>query len=146
MIATLAGTRIAPLGGLTCSLQERWTELFRSKDGDDVRKIQDAFECCGFRSTNDMAFPFPGDGRGAGACVKAYGRDKACFEDWRGEERLVAGLMVAVAVGVFLWMVSVGELSDLGGQVLIIYPPDRRGGYTSHPYSCHQRLVEIAIR
>lgn len=105
VIATLAGTRIAPIGGLACSLAERWSELFKQKDGDAIGRIQDTFSCCGFRTTRDMAFPFPARGRGPEACENAFGYTRPCLELWRGEERLVSGLMLGVAVGVFVWMV-----------------------------------------
>lgn len=53
-----------------------------------------------------MAFPFPDREHGADACEVRYERTRGCFEAWEGQERVVAGIMMAVAVGVFLWMVS----------------------------------------
>lgn len=106
VIATLAGTHIAPRTALSCALEERWRAMFRAKDGESVARIQDAFQCCGLRSSRDMAFPFPGGRHGADACEVRYERTRGCFEAWEGQERVVAGIMMAVAVGVFLWMVS----------------------------------------
>jgi len=80
--------------------------MFRAKDGEAVARIQDAFSCCGLRSSRDMAFPFPDRTHGADACEVRYERMQGCFEAWEGRERVVAGIMMAVAVGVFLWMVS----------------------------------------
>ncbi|KAF2228200.1 hypothetical protein BDZ85DRAFT_229217 [Elsinoe ampelina] len=107
VIATLAGTRITPIDGLGCNLQEKWTDMWRGKE-EGVRRIQDAFRCCGFRTGRDMAWPFPDAQHGADACVVRYGAERAsgCLEGWRGEERKVAGMMLFVALGVFVWMVS----------------------------------------
>lgn len=106
VVATLAGTHISPLGGLGCALGERWSELFRGKKGERIRRIQDQWQCCGFRSTRDMAYPFPTNNVRSDACATTFDRTRACFEPWREQERLVAGLMLGVAVGVFLWIVS----------------------------------------
>jgi hypothetical protein len=51
VLATLAGTHIAPIGGLWCPLHDRWNDLFRGKDERQIRAIQDALNCCGFAST-----------------------------------------------------------------------------------------------
>ncbi|GAB7337054.1 hypothetical protein MBLNU457_g2462t1 [Dothideomycetes sp. NU457] len=107
VIATLAGTHIAPRTALKCALEERWRDMFRAKDGETVARIQDAFQCCGLRSSRDMAFPFPGGRHGADACEVRYERTMGCFEAWEGRERVVAGIMMAVTVGVFLWMLVI---------------------------------------
>lgn len=107
VVATLAGTRIAPVGGLRCSLLERWQDLFRAKDADSIRAIQDGLECCGFSSVRDMAYPFPNSSNGgAKACAQTYGRTESCIDGWRWAERMCAGMMVGVAAGVFVWMVG----------------------------------------
>jgi len=58
-----------------------------------------------------MAWPFPGNGRGADACVVRYAEraDKPCLEDWRDMERKVAIVLLVVPLGVFLWKVRVLE-------------------------------------
>ncbi|KAL1640216.1 hypothetical protein SLS58_007167 [Diplodia intermedia] len=68
VLATLSGTYIAPPGGapLDCALREQWQALYRAKDGDQIRTIQDALRCCGFRSVYDMAWPFPTSEKGGG--------------------------------------------------------------------------------
>lgn len=109
VVATLAGTHIAPNAALICGLQERWHALFTAKDATAVRRIQDTFQCCGLRDASDMAWPFPDGGHGADACLVRYGGDRAggCLEPWRAEEKRVGALMLVVAIGVFLWMVSI---------------------------------------
>jgi hypothetical protein len=108
VLAALAGTHIAPMGGLMCPLKDKWEEMFRAKDGEHVRGIQDALECCGFRSVRDMAWPFPDGGKevGVDACVVRFERERACVEPWRDAERRMAVILLVVPVAVFLWQVS----------------------------------------
>ena len=79
--------------------------MFRAKDAARVQAIQDALACCGFVNARDMAFPFPDRRHGADACEVRFERFVGCLEPWRRQERLVSGLMLGVAVGVFVWMV-----------------------------------------
>lgn len=114
VIATLAGTHISPVAGLKCALRERWQKLYSHKEGPILREIQDAFRCCGLVNTRDMSWPFPSGKNGVGvdACVQLnpdrVGR--ACAALWMGRERVVAGCLLAVAVGTFAWMVSLHRL------------------------------------
>lgn len=81
--------------------------MFHAKDAQGIRAIQEALKCCGFGSTKDMAWPFPGQGRGAGECVaRAEGAVGRCLDGLRGEERRVGWMLLAVPVGVFVWKVS----------------------------------------
>lgn len=110
-LATLAGTHLAPASGLTCGLEDAWRALYRGGKEPEVRRIQDAFDCCGLRSVYDMAWPFakhdPESGRTArSTCARTYGRERACFGAWREEEQVVAGLVVIVCAGVWVWEVS----------------------------------------
>ncbi|KAF4550231.1 Hypothetical protein D9617_18g034220 [Elsinoe fawcettii] len=129
VIATLAGTRITPIDGLGCNLQEKWQELFKEKNAGQVKRIQDAFSCCGFRNAKDMAWPFPDSSHGADACLIKYGSERTgCLEGWRGEEQKVAALMLFVAIGVFVWMVAVVAVPVAQPkplrQILQIAPPN----------------------
>jgi len=105
VLATIAGTHLSPSGSLTCALRERWETMFRGKDSEDIRRIQDAFGCCGFNSPRDMAFPFPSQGHGADTCMVRYDRDTACVDAWRNEERKVAIMLLVIPLAVFLWKV-----------------------------------------
>lgn len=107
VVATLAGTHIMPVGGLWCPLHDKWSEMFRNKDGQAIRSIQDAFTCCGFASTKDMAWPFPDNKHGSDACVVRFERDTACLGPWRHEEQKIAIMLLVVPVAVFLWKVSI---------------------------------------
>jgi hypothetical protein len=110
VLATLAGTYLTPTNDLTCRLQGRWQALFRAKDGRRIRAIQDALECCGFRSTNDMAYPFPSSRAGnppSPRCAETFDRDRACLGPWRAEERTMAGILLIIVMLVVLWQVLV---------------------------------------
>ncbi|KAK4555541.1 hypothetical protein LTR86_007294 [Recurvomyces mirabilis] len=91
VLATLAGSHISPPGSLDCALRERWQHLFRNKDA----------------SSKDMAFPFPGQGRGGNACQVAYGRDRACLGPWRAAEQKVAIMLLVVPLAVFVWKIVI---------------------------------------
>lgn len=134
VLATLAGTHIAPPGSLNCALKERWLELFRAKDEGSVRRIQDAFQCCGLGSVRDMAWPFPSAERGADACVRMYGRQEACLGAWRGEERKVGIMLLVVPVAVFLWMVR------------LRLPFASCRGWTDRSLGCHRPRADDAVR
>ena len=105
VLATLSGTHIGPVNSLRCGLDDRWRNLYQNKDGDAVRRIQNAFQCCGLHSVLDMAWPFPGGGIGPDACRVNYGRTRSCFEAWRREEQMVGSLMLVVVISVFIWKV-----------------------------------------
>ncbi|KAM0703773.1 hypothetical protein Q7P35_009712 [Cladosporium inversicolor] len=113
-IATLAGTYLqAP----ECGLREKWQGMFHAKDSQGIRAIQEALQCCGFGSTKDMAWPFPGQGRGPGECVaRAEGAVVRCLDGLRGEERRVGWMLLAVPVGVFVWKCLVLALPTSGSR------------------------------
>ncbi|KXT07456.1 hypothetical protein AC578_553 [Pseudocercospora eumusae] len=102
VVATLAGTHIMPVGGLWCPLHDKWSEMFRNKDSQAIRSIQDAFACCGFASTKDMAWPFPDNKHGSDACVVRFERDTACLNPWRHEEQKIAIMLLVVPVVLFV--------------------------------------------
>ena len=97
-LLALAGDRLAP-DVLPCTLDRRWLALFSSHNAAAVRAIQDAFACCGLRSTVDRAFPFQGRGTDAHACEQTYHRSVACGAVWTGRARVVLGIWIAVGAG-----------------------------------------------
>ncbi|TKA69869.1 hypothetical protein B0A49_05548 [Cryomyces minteri] len=130
-IATLAGTHIAPVGGLRCGLEEQWAGLFHARKAKRIRRIQDAFQCCGLLGVKDRAFPFPDKEHGNDACVKVYGWQKSCLESWRAEERMVATLLLLVPLLVFLWKVDQIQMSEqitvlTTHKIIIISAPSER--------------------
>ncbi|KAF2479051.1 hypothetical protein BDY17DRAFT_257635, partial [Neohortaea acidophila] len=107
VLATLAGTHYSPPGSLNCALGERWMRLFDGREVEDIRRIQDAFSCCGLKNPQDMSWPFPDANHGANACQMRFQRDNRCLEPWREEERKVAIMLMVVPIGVFIWKIAI---------------------------------------
>ncbi|KAH8730563.1 hypothetical protein GQ44DRAFT_768324 [Phaeosphaeriaceae sp. PMI808] len=103
VVITLLGTHTGPGSGLNCGLRERWQNLYRSKDEDAIKTIQDVFSCCGFANSRDMPWPFPSKTHGVDSCEKAFGRTNGCFAPWKAEEQKIAGLLMGVVGMVFTW-------------------------------------------
>lgn len=99
-------THMVPPSALTCHLEQRWRQLYTSKNAAGIKRIQDAHECCGLHSVKDMSWPFPVKGRGAEACAGMFGRGRSCFGAWRRDEQVAAGLLLIVGVGTILVKVS----------------------------------------
>jgi hypothetical protein len=78
------------------TLHDRWTKLFQTKNAQAMRRIQDAMDCCGFRSSRDMAWPFEDKDHGARACEVEFGRMKGCETGWAGKERAMMVAMVVI--------------------------------------------------
>lgn len=74
IIVTLSVTYMAPASALTCPLEQRWQQLFSDKDGNAIKRIQDAHRCCGLHSAVDRAWPFPGENRAVTACREMLSR------------------------------------------------------------------------
>jgi len=98
VVATLALTHIIPPDALICGLGDRWMKLFMANDGDAIRAIQDSFKCCGFKTIKDNAFPFGQPSE----CSEIFGYTKSCLKAWRKAEQINAGLLLLVAVVVFV--------------------------------------------
>ncbi|KAF2470804.1 uncharacterized protein BDR25DRAFT_261987 [Lindgomyces ingoldianus] len=107
VVITLLGTHAAPPSGLNCGLEGRWRELFKQKDSEAIRTIQDAFKCCGLLNPHDQAWPFPDKTHNAHACEEAFGRTNGCLNAWKGEEQRVAGILMAVVGLVFVWQFAI---------------------------------------
>lgn len=105
-IATLSLTHVVPNDTLNCALDQKWARLFRHKDGAEIRRIQDAHQCCGLHTVLDQAWPFPNRDHGVNACAKAFNRTVSCFGRWRRDEQIAAGLLLLVALSTFLLKVS----------------------------------------
>lgn len=102
VIATLALTHITPPNDLSCHLDRQWSWLFSNKNVDVIRRIQDRHQCCGLHSVQDRAWPFPDRSHTAAACHETFGRQQNCISGWRQDEQITGGLMLLVAVVVFL--------------------------------------------
>jgi hypothetical protein len=102
VIATLALTHIVPPSSLNCPLYEQWMRLFRNKDETAIRRIQDRYDCCGFNTVLDHAWPFPAKEVFAGECQERFGRTQPCAGPWRQAEQINAGLFLIVAAVIFV--------------------------------------------
>lgn len=100
IIATFAITYIVPPSNLQCGLNDRWAKLFREKNWGAIRAVQDSFNCCGLNSVLDRAWPNVDQQRSP--CAENYGRSTSCFGPWRQAEQTHAGLLLLVAVVVFI--------------------------------------------
>ncbi|KAK3293579.1 uncharacterized protein B0H64DRAFT_477092 [Chaetomium fimeti] len=119
ILTTLYTSTLATPTTTDCLLTHRWTTFWKSHDAPAIRAIQDALSCCGFRSTKDMAWPFPhgsGKGAGAGACEAQFGRHEPCLPGWEGALRRAVGGELGVVL-------AVGALQVLGVVLA------RRGGF-----------------
>ncbi|RDL36032.1 Uncharacterized protein BP5553_06644 [Venustampulla echinocandica] len=97
IVATLALTHMLPPSSLRCGLETKWGNLYRSKNAEAIRRIQDSLNCCGLNSVRDRAFPFGSPSH----CDEVFGRSNSCFGEWRQQEQLHAGLLLLVALVVF---------------------------------------------
>ena len=104
IVATLALTHTLPPAALGCGLDAKWTELYRGKNENAIRAIQDSFHCCGLRSVVDKAWPLNPAGRSL--CAEYTGRTKSCFGEWKKAEQINAGLFLLVAVVLFVMKVQ----------------------------------------
>ncbi|KAJ4003299.1 hypothetical protein NW752_012245 [Fusarium irregulare] len=100
ILATLLLERAVPSSVTSCMLDKQWMGMFRAHDAGSIRKIQDAFDCCGLNSVRDRAYPFPGTA--PSNCAETYRRRTACREPWQGALQTMALLDFAVVVGVGL--------------------------------------------
>ena len=103
IVATLASTYILPPASLVCGLHTKWEQLYSNKDAEAIKAIQDAFQCCGFKTPKDHAWPF----ENPSSCGENFHRNQGCIGEWRKAEQVNAGLFVLVAVVVFA--IKVGD-------------------------------------
>lgn len=73
-----------------------------NKDGAAIKRIQNRFDCCGFNSLKDRAWPFPDKEVGVGECQKRYDRTQSCAGPWRQAEQINAGLLFTIAAVIFV--------------------------------------------
>ncbi|KAJ8115787.1 hypothetical protein OPT61_g2646 [Boeremia exigua] len=107
VVFTLLGTHAAPPSELNCGLRQQWQSLFREKDVNSIRAIQDQYNCCGFASPTDMAWPFPDRSHKADSCKTSFNRTRACLGPWKSEEQHIAGLLMGVVGLVVVWAFAI---------------------------------------
>ncbi|KAI1506215.1 hypothetical protein F5X99DRAFT_127276 [Biscogniauxia marginata] len=97
IIATVSAEGFLPGQNLNCNLEGNWMRLWRSHDGRAISRIQDSFNCCGFNSILDRAWP-----RKPNECSNLYNRHSSCAEPWRASQQRSSGLEFGVAVAIGL--------------------------------------------
>jgi hypothetical protein len=101
ILLTLSADRLASPSLQSCSYHDQWLRLFKTKNAGAVRKIQDAMNCCGFKNSHDMAWPFPDKEHDQRACEVAFGRTVGCEGGLAEEGRKILAVMVVIGgVGV----------------------------------------------
>jgi hypothetical protein len=100
ILATLLLDRAVPSEMMGCMLDKKWMSMFRAHDAGSIRRIQDAFDCCGLNSIRDRAYPFPGIA--PSNCAETYGRRSACREPWSGALKTLSSWDLSVVLGVGL--------------------------------------------
>lgn len=100
---------------LPWSLESAWQTWFQHKMEIPVRSLQDRFNCCGFHSTVDRAWPFPDKTHRVDACISAHHRVNSCFA--ASQDMLRMRLKCCIVLGGI----------DLGAKVRSAAPsrPDR---------------------
>lgn len=109
-LATLYTTYVVPGATRDCGLSTIWQRLFRTKDSQSVKAIQDAFECCGFRSVKDMAWPFPPVDI---ACAQRFDRTLPCQGPWTGALQRSAGVELGIVVIVAILQVIIPPMREV---------------------------------
>jgi hypothetical protein len=96
---------------LSCELESQWTSLFRQKNAQAIRIIENELHCCGFNSIHDRAWPFPSREVDVRACERDLGYVQPCIGPWRRQEQIAAGLVFTA--NFFTWIVLVSaRLND----------------------------------
>ncbi|KAH7256550.1 hypothetical protein BKA59DRAFT_450638 [Fusarium tricinctum] len=140
ILATLLLERAAPSGLTSCMLEKQWMSMFRAHDAGGIRRIQDAFDCCGFNSVRDRAYPFPGTA--ASTCAETYGRSTSCREPWQGALQTLSLLDLAVVVGVGLVQVLGLLFSKNGSQWMGSWGNDNHRQTSQHRESRRPLLID----
>ena len=96
VLLTIGADEIRP-DTLSCALEQTWRYFFVTKNEHAIRAIQDALQCCGFRSPHDKAWPFPDRNHDVAACQDAFGRDRSCEGVWTDKARVALGIWVVIA-------------------------------------------------
>ncbi|PQE15222.1 tetraspanin Tsp3 protein [Rutstroemia sp. NJR-2017a WRK4] len=122
VVATLALTHMIPPESLRCGLDDKWQKMYHDKNARQIRGIQDGLNCCGYKSVVDRAWPFLPSAKDPGNCAEITDRSQSCFGVWRQAEQINAGLLLLVAIIVFIVKVSVFTIGHTGGYVSSWFP------------------------
>ncbi|KAJ5383159.1 hypothetical protein N7517_001070 [Penicillium concentricum] len=135
IVATAALAYLFPDTTLSCNLNQKWQELFQSKNSDVIRSIQDKLRCCGLRSVHDRAWPFKDRNHGDNACELQLGYQRSCFTRWREHQQRTSWMVFAAAVFVLAAKIAFVRLSGHRTSWMGAESASRRTEYQriSHP-------------
>lgn len=102
VLATLLFENVVPSATVECLMDNQWLRLWRGRNAEAIRLIQDTLNCCGLNSLKDKAYPIS-DPK---ACAEMFGRNQVCKGPWRSALRGSAGADFGVVVAVGLLQVS----------------------------------------
>jgi hypothetical protein len=106
VLATTFVSDIIPSATRQCLLSTRWQRLWTGHDAAAIRRIQDTFDCCGFNSVRDRAWPFPNRNNPQPGCAAQFGRTAACAGPWGRALQTVGGVEFGVVAAVGVLQVS----------------------------------------
>ncbi|KAL5343592.1 hypothetical protein BJX70DRAFT_352915 [Aspergillus crustosus] len=112
VIATVALSYLFPDATLSCHLEQQWQKFFQHKSTHPIRAIQDRFQCCGFRSIHDRAWPFKDRTHGDNACELQLGYQRSCYGPWRAMQQGTSWMVFAAALCVLVAKIGFAQLSS----------------------------------
>ncbi|KAK3939253.1 hypothetical protein QBC46DRAFT_316121 [Diplogelasinospora grovesii] len=144
VLATNFASELIPSPIRQCMMESRWKDFWTGHDAESIRRIQDSFNCCGFRTVKDRAWPFPhgkpGDPKVE--CTTEYHRTIACGAPWEQALQRNAGTEfgVVLTVGVLqvlslLFMKYINGGNNMPAWVRALFAGRRRQEDTArrHP-------------
>lgn len=99
IILGVASGHVSTSAILRCQMETQWTRFFRAHNQEAIRGIQSALQCCGYNSIYDRAWPFPGHGVDADACVRSLGFHRRCADVWMQQQLTAGRLTITSGVG-----------------------------------------------
>ncbi|KAJ5722194.1 hypothetical protein N7488_000229 [Penicillium malachiteum] len=112
ILATLALAYLYPEQLSTCNIEQQWQSMFKSKNAEAIRTIQDSFQCCGLRSTRDRAWPFNDRTHGDNACELQLGYTRSCLAPWRGQQQTASWMIFAAALLIMALKIGITSWSS----------------------------------
>ncbi|KAL4869023.1 hypothetical protein BDV12DRAFT_168481 [Aspergillus spectabilis] len=112
VIATVALSYLFPETALSCQLEQQWQAFFQLKNSHAIRAIQNRFQCCGFRSIHDRAWPFKDRNHGDNACELQLGYQRSCFGPWREMQQGTSWMVFAAVLCVLVAKAGFARFSN----------------------------------
>ncbi|ATY63941.1 tetraspanin Tsp3 [Cordyceps militaris] len=128
VLATLFFSNIPPSDARDCLLSTIWQRLFSRHDAESLRRIQDAYQCCGYNTVRDRAWPFPNH-QTARTCEEMYGRTLACVRPLRAALGQASGIGFGIVLMSALVQIAYMLLEDYQSSSTSAPAPSNLIGY-----------------